>query len=75
MKFARIEFASEDHAAKALHGMMLRGKVSVLRDHSLIVPAPALEWLGEERIPFKLIQMLNPDDVVQARRDSVAHPV
>ena len=75
MKFARIEFASEEDATRALHGVMLRGKVSVLRDHSLIVPAPALDWLKEQQIPFKLIQSLNPDDVVQTLRDSLAHPV
>jgi len=34
---------------------MLRGKVSVLRDHSLIVPAPALDWLNETAHPFKLV--------------------
>jgi len=75
MRFAKIEFASEADAAKALYGLMQRGKVTVLRDQSFIVPAPALNWLDEEEIPFKLVQQLNQDDVVQTLRDHLAHPV
>jgi hypothetical protein len=74
MKFAKVEFASDDDAAKALHGIMQRGRITGLRDGSFIVPAPALDWLNEQRIPFKLVQMLNHDDVVQTLRDHLAHP-
>lgn len=74
MKFAKVEFGSDDDAAKALHGLMLRGKVTVLRDHSFIVPTLALDWLKEHNIPFKLVQMLNQDHVVQTLRDHLAHP-
>ena len=75
MKFAKIEFATDADAAKALHGLMQRCKVTVLRDHSFIVPNPALAWLDSQRIPYKLLQPLNQDDVVQTLRDHLAHPV
>jgi hypothetical protein len=75
MKFAKIEFASESDAAKALHGLMQRCKVTVLRDQSFIVPNPALAWLDSQHIPYKLLQPLNQDDVVQTLRDHLAHPV
>ena len=75
MKFARIQFESRDICAKALHGMMQRGKVVGLRDQVFIVPAPALEWLTSERLPYKLLEMMNQDDVVQALRNNLAHPV
>jgi hypothetical protein len=75
MKFAKIEFSSESDAAKALHGLMQRGKITVLRDHSFIVPMPALEWLKAEKIPFQLLEDLNHDHVVQTLRDHLAHAV
>jgi len=75
MKFAKVEFASDDDAAKALHGIMQRGRITGLRDGSFIVPTPALDWLNEQGIPFKLVQRLNHDDVVQTLRDHLAHPV
>lgn len=75
MKFAKVEFASDDDAAKALHGIMQRGRITGLRDGSFIIPAPALVWLNEQGIPFKLVQRLNHDDVVQTLRDPLAHPV
>jgi len=75
MKFAKIEFASEADAAKALHGLMQRGKVTVLRDYSFIVPMPALKWLDGQKIPFKLLESLNQDNVLQTLRDHLAHAV
>jgi hypothetical protein len=75
MKFARIEFNSESDAAKALYGLMQRGKITLLRDHSFIVPMPALDWLKAENIPFKLLEKLNHDNVVQTLRDHLAHAV
>jgi len=75
MKFAKVEFAADEDAAKALHGMMQRGRITGLRDGSFIVPAPALDWLNEERIAYKVLQMLNQDDVLQTLRDYLAHPV
>jgi hypothetical protein len=75
MKFAKIEFNSESDAAKALYGLMQRGKITVLRDHSFIVPLPALDWLNAEKIPFKLLENLNQDNVVQTLRDHLAHAV
>lgn len=75
MKFAKVEFASDEDAAKALHGIMQRGQITGLRDGSFIVPAPALDWLKEQQIPYQLLQMLNQDDVVQTLRSHLAHPV
>lgn len=75
MKFAKIEFDSESDAVAALYGLMQRGRVTVLRDHSFIVPVPALEWLNAEKIPFRVLENLNRDNVVQTLRDHLAHPV
>jgi hypothetical protein len=75
MKFAKIEFPSESEAAKSLYGIMQRGKVTVLRDYSFIVPAPALAWLDDQKIPFKFLQQLNQHDVIQTLRDHLAHAV
>jgi hypothetical protein len=75
MKFAKVEFESETDAAKALYGIMQRGKVTVLRDHSFIVPLPALDWLKERKIQFKLLEEMNQDNVVQTLRDHLACPV
>ena len=75
MKFAKVEFASDEDAAKALHGIMQRGRITGLSDGSFIVPVPALEWLKEHNIPCKVVQRLNQDDVLQTLRDHLAHPV
>jgi len=75
MKFAKIQFESRDVCAKALHGMMQRGKVVGLRDQVFIVPAQALDWLTSEQLPYKLVEMMNQDDVVQALRNNLAHHV
>ncbi len=73
MKFAKVEFASDADAAKALCGIMQRGKITGLRDGTFIVPTPALDWLKEQDIPCKVLQMLNHDDVVQTLRNHLAH--
>jgi hypothetical protein len=73
--FAKIKIESDEHCAKALHGMMQRGRVTLLRDHVFIVPVPALEWLQSEQVPFTLLTDLHQDDVVQALRDNLADPV
>ena len=75
MKFAKIQFESRDVCAKALHGMMQRGKIVGLRDQVFIVPVQALDWLVSEQLPYKLIEMMNQDDVVQTLRNNLAHPV
>jgi hypothetical protein len=75
MKFSKIQFESRDACAKALHGMMQRGKVVGLRDQVFIVPAQALDWLAAEQLPYKLVEMMNQDDVVQTLRNNLAHPV
>ena len=68
MKFAKIQFESRDVCAMALHGMMQCGKVIGLRDRVFFVPSVALEWLASESLPYKLLEMMNQDDVVQALR-------
>lgn len=75
LNFAKIKIESPDDCAKALHGMMQRGRVTVLRDQIFIVPAPALEWLERERVLFSLLNSLHQDDVVQTLRDNLADPV
>ena len=74
MSYAKIEFASDGDAAKALHGVMQRGRITGLRDGSFLVPSAALSWLASEKIHFKLLQSLNQDDVVQTLRDHLTHP-
>ena len=75
MKFAKIQFDSRDTSAKALHGMMQRGRIVGLRDLIVIVPAQALDWLTSEKLPYTLVEMMNQDDVVQTLRNNLAHPV
>lgn len=70
-----IQFDSRETCAAALHGLMQRGRITVLRDQVFIVPAPALDWLESEQLPFKLLQRLNQGDVVQALRDNPTHSV
>ena len=74
MKFAKIQFDSRDACAKALSGLVRRGRVTVLRDQMMLVPEPALEWLKAE-VPHRLLSWLNQDDVVQTLRDNLANPV
>jgi len=75
MKFARIEFNSESDAAKALYGIMQRGRITGLRDGTFMVPDTALQWLDSEQIPYKTVQKLNHDDVVLTLQDTLAHAV
>ena len=75
MKFAKIQFESDEAGTSGVYGLMLRGQVIALRDQVFIVPAPAIDWLIQQQIPYRMIQWLNHDDVSQALRDSLAHPV
>jgi hypothetical protein len=75
MKFAKVEFESEADAAKALYGIMQRGRITGLRDGTFIVPEPALEWLGSQKIAYKVVQHLNQDDVIQTLRNPLAQAV
>ena len=75
MKFAKIQFETDDAAATALYGLMQRGRITTFRDRVFIVPEPALEWLAAEKVPYQLLQTMNHDDVVQALRNTLAHPV
>ena len=75
MTFAKIKIESRETCAKALQGLMQRGRVTVLRDQVFLVPAAALEWLDSESLSYTLLQTLHQDDVVQTLRDNLAHPV
>ena len=75
MRLAKIEFASDADAAKALHGIMRRGGITGLRDGTFIMPGPALAWLDSQHIHYTIVQRLNQDDVVQTLRDHLAEPV
>ena len=75
MKFAKVRFESDDACAKALKGLATRMRVTVLRDESFIVPEVGLEWLRSQGLSYQLLEWLNQDDVVQALRDNLAHPV
>jgi hypothetical protein len=55
--------------------MAQRGRVVGLRDQMFIVPEPALGWLTENSLPYKLVEYLNQDDVVQTLRNNLTHAV
>ena len=75
MKFAKVRFASDDACAQALKGLASRMRITVLADESFIVPEAGIQWLTAEKLPFQIIEWVNQDDVVQALRDNLAHPV
>jgi hypothetical protein len=75
VKFVRIKFASPDEEAKVFHGLIQRGRVISLRDDEFIVPAEAIDWLKSQNFTPIILAWLNPDDVVQAVRNSLAQPV
>ncbi len=75
MKFVRIKFDSREDEMKAFHGLIQRGRVISLRDDEFIVPAEAMTWLNAQKLTATIIAWLNQDDVLQAVRDSLTHPV
>ena len=75
MRFAKVRFASDATCAKALKGLASRMRITVLADESFVVPEDGLEWLRKEALPFELLGWMNQDNVVQALRDNLAHPV
>ena len=75
VKFAKIQFEDREAAAKALVGMAQQGRVIGLREQTFIVPEVALGWLAEKSLPYKLVESMNQDGVVQTLRNNLAHPV
>jgi hypothetical protein len=65
VQFAKIKFESREDEVKAFHGLILRGRVSSLRDDQFIVPAQALEWLRSQNLTATVLAWLNQDDVLQ----------
>ena len=52
-----------------------RGRVTMLRGGYYIIPEPALQFLADEGYAYRLLEMMNHDDVVQALRNCLANPV
>ena len=75
MKFAKIRFETDQVCARALKGLAMRAQITVLADETFIVPEAGVEWLNAEGLPYELREWVNQDNVVQALRDNLAHPV
>ena len=71
----RIKFVAREDEVKAFHGLISRGRVISLRDDEFIVPAEALDWLKSQNLTATILAWLNQDDVLQAVRNSLTHPV
>jgi len=75
VKLAKVRFESDDACARALKGLASRMRITVLADESFIVPESAIQWLTSEKLPFRIVEWVNQDYVVQALRDTLAHQV
>ena len=75
MKLAKIRFETDADCARALKGLAMRMRITVLADESFIVPEAGIEWLKSEGLPFQILEWVNQDHVLQALRDNLAHPV
>ena len=75
MKLARIKFDSDANCARALKGLAMRMRITVLQDESFVVPEAGLTWLKNEGLPYQFVEWMNQDHVLQTLRDNLAHPV
>ena len=75
MKLAKIRFDSDAACARALKGLAMRTRTTVLADESFIVPEAGLQWLKDEGVPFHFVEWVSQDHVFQTLRDNLAHPV
>src|SRR2546430_13510901 len=75
MKLAKIRFESDEVCGRALKGLAMRMRITVLADETFVVPETGIEWLRKEGLPFQFLDWINQDDVFQALRDNLAHPV
>lgn len=75
VKFAKIQFEERSVAAKALVGLGQRCRIVGLPERVFIVPEPELAWLTENALPYKLIEFVNQDDVLQTLRSAPANSV
>ena len=75
MKFAKVRFNSDEVCARALKGLSMRMRITVLADETFIVPEAGVEWLRTEGLPFQISEWVTQDNVIQALRDNLAHPV
>ena len=75
MKYAKVRFESDAACARALKGLAMRRRITVLADETFVVPEDGLEWLKSEGLQFKFLGWVSHDHVVQTLRDNLAHPV
>ena len=75
MKLAKVRFESDAICARALKGLASRMRITVMADESFIVPEAGVEWLRAEGLAFQILEWVNQDNVIQALRDNLAHPV
>jgi hypothetical protein len=75
MKLAKIRFETDAACARALKGLAMRMRITVLADESFIGPEGGLEWLKPEGVPFQLVEWVSQDHVLQTLQDNLAHPV
>ena len=75
MKLAKVKFESDAICARALKELASRMRITVLADESFIVPEAGVEWLRAEGLAFRILDWVNQDNVIQALRDNLAHPV
>ncbi len=75
MKYAKVQFDSDDVCAEAIHEISRNAEVTMLRGDFFIIPEPAVAWMDSQNISYRLIEWMNQDDVVQTLRDTLAHQV
>ena len=75
VKLAKVKFESDPVCARALKGLASRMQITILADESFIVPEAGVEWLRAEGSTFQILEWVNQDNVIQALRDNLAHPV
>ena len=73
MRFAHIRLASDDACGRALKGLAMRMRITVLPDETFIVPESGLEWLRTEGLAFELLKWVSQDYVLQTLRNNLAH--
>jgi hypothetical protein len=75
VKLAKVRFESDAICARALKGLASQMRITVMSDESFIVPEAGVEWLRAEGLAFQILEWVNQDNVIQALRDNLAHPV
>jgi hypothetical protein len=71
VKFAKIRFETDEACARALKGLSMRMRITVLADETFIVPEAGIQWLKSEGVSFQLLEWVNQNYVVRALRDKL----